>query len=363
MDIATYNQMERLGQSRLSAWRHQQIFSPIAFDQVGFPARIDHIGQVRGLLSGMHDWRRIPFTISELDGLREEDLGRIGKAVATYLKWFRSCFPDEVVPVPLGDILAYYLAYLKLSGLDRRSRVLEIGPGYGHLALFLYGDEAVQKYDMIEITQSLYVIQASLCAFCYGEGFRNAALSDDAPARVGSLGDSSSATGGYRPYSLSMPRSFNCTLYPWWELDQPLSGEYDVIVSNSNIVEMSRGAFHYYLENWKNVLTDSGYVLIQDIGHSVHRSGDEAMKALDKHGYRALAKFEGPVEQKHVYMWNLVLVTERHPEYERAKSVLEPRVLLTDNPVVRKVFGLDRPPGKKMAARDILQHVASKLSR
>lgn len=361
MDIATYNQTELLAQARLSSWRFQQIFSPLAFEQVGFPARIAHIGQIRGLLSGMHSPSRIPGVLSELDGLREEDLGQIARAVAIYMKWYRSVFSDETVPIPLGDLMAYYLAYTKLRGIAGRSRVLEVGPGYGLMSLFVSSDPAIETYDMIEITQSLYVIQSSIGRHCFDESFRAAALPADNPAQVGRLGGARSSVHSHLPFSLKMGRKFRSTLYPWWGLDESLQKQYDVIMSHSNLVEMSPGARRYYFENWKRMLSDNGYVFVQDFGHTVHSKNIEVLQGLEDNGFRALVKFSGAHRGKRFCMVNLLLVTERHPAYGQAKSLLEQWVFQTENEAVRQIYGLDRPAGRQMSPTDILKHAVAKI--
>ena len=110
------------------------------------------------MLSGMHEVSRVPGMVAELGGLQDDDLDRLSRAMSRYVGWVQSCFADETVPMPLGDIVAGFLAYTKLRGLDARTRVLEIGPGYGFMGLFFCEDKDVKTYDMIEITQSLYII-------------------------------------------------------------------------------------------------------------------------------------------------------------------------------------------------------------
>ena len=361
MDIATYNQMEVLAKARLSSWRFQQIFSPVLFEHVGFPARIEHIGQVRGLLAGMHRLARIRLTVGELGGLQEDDLPVIAGALGSYLRWYRTWFSDESVPIPLGDLMAQFMSFARLSGIPERSRVLEIGPGYGLTSLFASGDPLIQTYDTIEITQSLYIMQSSLGRHCFGPGFRDAALPAENWAGVGALGGPDSSVQAHRPGGLKTRREFRSTLYPWWEIDAPLSQRYDVVVSNSNLAEMSEGALLYYLENWKKVLSDDGYVLVQDLGRVEHIQEEAVLRHLDRQGYRALVKFAGEHGGKRFSMWNLLLVAERHPAYARARSVLEPSVFLTDDETVRRVYRLDRPAGRTMSASDIFRDAVTRL--
>ena len=94
---------------------------------------------------------------------------------------------------------------------------------------------------------------------------------------------------------------------------------------------MSLQSLEYYLERWSTILSDTGHVLIQDLGHPARRSHDDVLKSIDAAGFRALAKFKGRQGRAFATFLNLLLVTERHPDYGRAKSVLEPLVLLDDH--------------------------------
>ena len=155
MDIATYGHNELVAKSELESWRFETYFAPVTFDAVGFPTRIAHLGQIRGVLAGMHSRERIlPFT-EELGGLKEEDLERLSRAVARYTRWYRTVFADEVAPVPLADFVAQYLAYAKLRGLPRR-RVLEIGPGLGLIAFFMWFEDFVVSNEILLKEQKVF---------------------------------------------------------------------------------------------------------------------------------------------------------------------------------------------------------------
>lgn len=353
MDIATYDHSEALARSNLASWQTLQVFRPLLFEMSGFPTRVRHFGEVRPLLTGMHGSNRILPMQHELGGLQDEDLGKIVAAVTRYLDWFQSQFGDDIVPLPMADILAGYLAYTKLTGIVC-GRVLEVGPGYGCLALFLCDDPTVRSYDMIEITQALYVIQSGLCSHTYGKAFRNHAL---APIFEGDQGRLAAWPDGARPSFVRLKREFRCSLYPWWQTHLPMAQQYDVVMSNANLAEFSPEALQYYLRRWKDALSEAGYLIVQDIGSNLHTSVDRVLKALDEHGYRALVKCVGNTDGKYFFLWNLMLVTPAHPDYSTARSVLEPMVLVADNAAVRKVYGLDRPKGRRMTAAEIYAQV------
>lgn len=362
MDIATYDHNELSARAGGGAWAVEAAFAPVVFDSVGFTARLSHIGQIRGLLAGMHGRQRGGYFAEELGGLTDDDLGRLARAAGLYLRWYRTMFPDRTVPMPLGDLLAQYVAFTKLQGIAGRGRVLEVGSGYGLMSLFVADDPQVARYDLIEVTQALYVIQASIAAFRFGEAFRNAALDADADIAAGTRARPGTALHAAQPFSIGMERAFRCSLFPWWRVDDPLSRQVDVIMSNANLVEMSAPSLDYYLQQWQGSLADDGFVLVQDLGNPAHRTHDDVLRSIDAAGFRALAKVKGRHGAKHFACWNLLLVTGRHPDYARAGSVLEPQVLVADHGTVRRAFGLDRPAGARMSDREILAQVSARLA-
>lgn len=331
------------------------------FNQVGFPARIKRLGQIRGLMAGMHSLGRVPVFLNELGGLNDEDLQCLSVAVRSYVGWYRTVVPDTATPIPLGDLVAQYVAYTKLRGVRSRARVLEVGSGYGLMNLFVRDDPSIQCYDLIEITQSLYVVQASVASYCHGEGFRNAAMETEARIRVGRLPAPNSAMAQHRALLMSLDRRFRASLFPWWRLDEPLAKQYDVIMSHSNLAEMSPHALDYYLERWEPALADDGCIIVQDLGHPEGRGYESIFEALAAKGYRALARSDSATSGKYFALWNLLLVGPRHPEYERAMSPLDPPGIQADNPLVRAVFGLDRVEVARPSVRELGTLVAGWL--
>ncbi len=362
MDIATYDHNERSALATLESWQTSAYFVPTSFEQVRFPTRLAQIGEIRRLLAGMHGRERIDPLIAELNGLRETDLDRLARAIARYMRWFQTLLPDKRVPVPLGDFIAQYVAYTKLAGLAPRGRVLEVGAGYGLTTLFAHKDGAIHEYDLIEVTQSLYVVQASICASLYGPAFRNHAFAAAPSTRIGQLTARGSGSEALRAYLMAVPRSFRCNLFPWWEMDVPLAKRYDVIMSHANLAEMPAPVSAYYLGRWADALADGGYLLIQDLGHPLMLEHDAVLRAIDAAGFRALVKAKGSVGGKTLPCWNLLLIADRHPDYARARSVLDPQVLLADHPAVRSAFGLDRPAGTTFSVQDLGERIGAHLS-
>ncbi|MEQ8398039.1 hypothetical protein [Thalassobaculum sp.] len=331
--------------------------SPVTFEKAGFLSRLKHVDQIKPLLIGFHGLGRWPELIGELDGLRDDDLQSLIIGITRYVGWYRTLFPDATVPIPIVDFIAQYAVYTKLRGLPSRSRVLEFGSGLGLIAFFMSVDDAVSCFDLVEITQSLFVMQASICSHCYGEAFQNHALISTGQT------DGDVSQTAQRGLGVDIPRKFRSKLFPWWRANIALAGRYDGIISNSNLAEMSDSALGYYLENWNATLTDAGHILVQDLGSQRSYRHLDVLAAIDKAGYRALARVVGIIGDRRFTCENLLLVAEGHPDFDVARPVADGPFLLQDHETVRLVFGLDRPKGAMLSIRDILRRVVAGLTR
>ncbi|EDP62611.1 hypothetical protein BAL199_13748 [alpha proteobacterium BAL199] len=356
MDITSYDQVERFALSEAHSWSKAVDLSPVTFENAGFLSRLHHIDQIKSLLIGFHGHGRWPELIGELDGLRADDVERLIKAITRYVGWYRTLFPDTAVPIPIVDFLAQYVAYTKLRGLPNRANVLEFGSGLGLMVFFMSEDDAVKCFDLVEITQSLFVAQASICSYCYGDVFQNHALTSVQQP------DNENIPMKQRGVGIDIPREFRSSLFPWWQVNIALSGRYDGIVSNSNLAEMSASSLDYYLKNWNETLTNAGHILIQDLGSQLNHRHLDVLDAVDKAGYRALARVVGTVGERRFMCENLLLVAESHPDFDVARSVIDGPFLLQDHETVRLVFGLDRPKGVMLSVHDMLRRVVARIT-
>ncbi|MDF1794404.1 MAG: hypothetical protein P1U88_21005 [Thalassobaculaceae bacterium] len=361
MDIATYDFEEAAARSRLSDWRLRRRFSAGTFEQTGFPTRLSHLGELRGLLVGMHRIERLTTYLLELGSFDDDDMSCVLNAVFRYVEWYRATFPDKSIFVPFGDLVSQYLAYTKLCGLPTRQRILEVGAGLGFSSTFIFDDEHVERYNAIEITQSLYVLQASLGRHLFGHRFCNHVMLPENPVTVGEL--DSWTTKTLNMQRIDLARSYRCHLYPWWRLDEPLRQEHDVIISHANLAEMYEGAAEYYASAWVKALAPGGYVLIQDTGNPMVGRASTVFNILEKVGFRALAKDGGPQAARPFFGWNLLLVHEKHPDYAIARPLSDPQVFLGDHPAVRSVYRMDRPERAAVGAARFAQNLRAEIGK
>lgn len=351
MDIATYDREEAAASARLDAWQTRQVFGPGHFEHVGFHTRIGHLGELRGLLAGLHPINRVQWYMEELQGLDQEEIDILLRAMMRFVAWYRGIFPDTSMRIPMAEFVSQFAAYSKLRGLPSRRRVLEIGSGFGLTATFEAADPAIEQATFLEVTQSLYIAQASLFGSLYGDGFRNHAMPEAADIAVGGLPGGGAEERAVQ--TIELPRAYRCELYPWWRVDDPLRQQYDVIASHANLAEMHEKALAYYVGAWRQALAPGGCILIQDTGHAVLTKNSTVFEAIGRAGFRVLAKVAGKQGKRTLFGWNLLLVGEGHPDYAAAQVMREGQIFMADHPVVRSVFRLDRAAGRKVTVADL----------
>jgi hypothetical protein len=360
MDIRTYDEAERRARESVAAWQLLRLFSPVTFDKSEFPTRAGTLYDLLPLLDAMHGGRMADF-VRERGGFGEDDVDAIANALACFVEFHRRTFGGPEALLPITSMVSQYLIYTKIQGFPKRARVLEIGSGCGYLSFFLASDPAVERYDKIEITQSLYVLQALVDAHCYGGAFENRALRPPQLAQVGLLRLEGSQLFSTRT-TVTVSTEPRSVLHPWWRIDDALTRSYDVITANANLAEMRYGALVYYLTAIKRCLADEGVLVIQCLGSQGGGvSRPTVIKTLQELGFRPLVLVAGPHDGKHFALDNLLLIGPRHPDYQSAPASFDSPAFLSDHPLVRSIYGLDRPPGSSVSGSDFVKATVKRL--
>lgn len=294
-----------------------------AFPVSGFPMRIETPAGIRQMIGSLHDGASMRLAVQkELRGLRGEDVSAVARAADAVVAMQRTWFPGERALVPAGALLYEHLLARKVFGLPDHARVLDIGPGCGFLSLYFSAHAGIERHAQIEVTQSLYLLQAMVNRFAYGDAAVDLALAPDAEAPVAA-------------------RSVH---YPWWRIDAAFADSYDLIMMNENMCEMPGVAFERYLAGARRSLRREGYLLIQGIGYALApQILDERLDSLRKFGFRAVVANQAQKHGGPLAVANLLLVTEGHPRHATANQDYFQLAFDERDPLVRSMFGLDRP--------------------
>ena len=378
MDTASYRLSETLGKRAIRSLRQTGIHAPDYFQSTGFLTRVDSKEDLLPLLDVMHNNRFEDF-VAELGGLTDDDLAELADAFVEYTRFFMANFPSAEVPMPLSGMLSQYALARKIAGIPKRSRILEIGPGTGLVALFLARDPAIERYDQIEAVESFYLLQNLLNRHLYGHRFVDHAQLDATAAGLGDIAFEAVCSArpdvlaNYEvPRSLTVERRPRCEHIPWWRLALVEGRRYDVVTSNANLTEFNEPALRYYTTLAARVLEPDGVFLVQCPGGGRTPTGT-MLAAVLAAGFAPLALMtrhidDGTVrptrlpEGKQLVVANFLYLPKGHPHFDRTAKP-DARIPIVDpsDPLIRSVFGFDRPTGPVRSRDEVLAAIADRL--
>ncbi|HUA54524.1 MAG TPA: class I SAM-dependent methyltransferase [Candidatus Sulfotelmatobacter sp.] len=250
LDVAHYRRAEAIARMQTTSWRIEQAHRPHEFEHVGFPTRVESCADLAALVDTMQE-ERFDCYQAEMGGLSDEDAALLIAKLAQFCRFYAVTFERSWAPLPLDTMTAHLVLWTKIRGFLGAvpASVLEIGPGCGYLAFFL-ADHPHLRYAQVETTESFYLLQHLVNAWCYG-----LRAIDRAPI----------TTDTDRTDVLRIGKSASCEHFPWW-LDTAPSGPFAVITANACLTELSRAALERYAALIGRALAPDGAVIVQCIG-------------------------------------------------------------------------------------------------
>jgi len=358
IDPAAYDDAESLAYRASGSWTWRGLMSGSVLDYSNFPVRVRSIHDLKPLINAM-DQMRYEHHLREIGGLREDDLVALSAVTKALARFFIHTFHDPNVIIPLGSLVSHLLVFRKISALPRRERMLEIGGGSGFLPLFTAKADGFGHRNQIEVTQSFYVLQSLLNSHLFGIRFSDRAVDAPPPAPIEALARSAGIiTAGFEPTArLGFDVSPAMTQYPWWKVNEAFDPErpYDVAVSNANVYEMTLDAFILYFSNLSKCLAPEGVVLFQEVGATGRSQGVDRLAMLLDYGFRPLVNADRGTGERPLSCDNVVLVKDTHPHWNDTAQDFSTQHFPTDVPLVRAMFGLDRPAGSNLPRHDLLK--------
>jgi hypothetical protein len=367
MDIGSYRLNERLANAAIPSWRLKAIHGAHIFAAAGFPMHIDSTDELRNVLDTMQE-NRFPGFVEELGGFDEEEEAAFVDALVDYCLFYRINFPGREALMPLSTMVAHFALARKLKGLAPR-RILEIGPGCGYLSFFLKRWTNLENYSQIESAESFYLLQNLVNKYVFGHHFHERAQGDWTDNAAFPIVSTAAFQGASVEISHRIPISLpaKCSHYPWWRLGDLVEQRFDVVTSNANLNEFSRGAFDQYVWLIDRVLAQDGCMLVQCPGGGPLPFDYILQQLLDIRLMPvAIVNADGSVPGAPRFaLPNLLFVREKHSlfaKYANAQLVV-PR-FDANEPLIRKVYfpmpGRQRRP---RSAGDILAAVTERLKK
>ncbi|MEQ8587382.1 MAG: hypothetical protein RLO01_18505 [Thalassobaculaceae bacterium] len=346
LDIATYDEADRAARVHCGHWATIRAMRPDFFAGQGFPTRIERLTELRYLFDAMSKWDSGP-VLQEMGGALPEDVAEITAAVRSFVDLHRAVLDREPARIPLGTLTYQYLVARKVAAFPRHASVLDIGPGEGYQSFYLSRDASVETYSAVEVTQSLYMLQTLVGDRAFGGKFRNHAVD---PQPYPALHFPALRADGAAPLSaltVEPQATARSHLFPWWKAHLAFETRYDVVMSNENICEMSTEAFAFYVGEIARRLSPDGVFLVHGIGKTLEpKTLNERFQILSAVGFRGFIQETTFKNGGRLHTPNLVLVPPGNTRHGEATETFTERRFDESDPVVRAVYGLDRPAGE-----------------
>lgn len=352
MDAANYRRAETLARQVMSTWRLGQAHHPAAFEQAGFPLRVESAADLFQLLDTMQEQRFRPYQ-EEMGGLSEPEVGEFAGALAAHAEFVGRAFHASRAPLPLATMLAHYALATKIKGWPTHRDVLEIGPGCGYLSFFLDG---IDRYDQVESCESFYLLQYLVNDHCLaGDQVEHAAL--DPFVTRASLCAEPAGTELTIPVNRPAPR---CHHWPWWKLGEVSTQRYDIVTANACLNEFSEAALMQYADLVDKVLRDDGALIVQCFGGGATPT-KTIIETFLKRGLVPLLLAEAGHPSKRWAVPNALWVRSRHPTAVGRKIFSSAIGTLAD-PLAAGVYAVKPGPRRIYGASEIAERVVAHLA-
>lgn len=349
IDPRRYDDIERLAMTRVGQWRAINAFRPNFFQDQGFPVRITELGEIRYLLSALHDVPDAERNLREMRGLRTSEIATLCDAIRRFIRFHTVHANRSTIQIPFTGFLYYYALLKKLLGFPEHAAVLDVGPGLGYLPFLLDDRAGFATYNQIEVTQSLYVLQSAINSFVFMEGFRDLAMEEAGSGPCLPAGGLPRSTRAANTIDIAFDTPAACTLFPWWRLHEAFERQYDVILCSENVCEMGETAFAYFCRKALGSLRPNGVLFFHGLGKTIGNRLELIRERLDMAaacGFRSLLSADSFGNNGRLARPNFVLVGPQHERYGDAVERINLLHFDTDQPMIRAVYGLDEPDGE-----------------
>lgn len=261
LDIPAYRAAESAAKASLRSWRDLQIHRLDAFNKVGFPSRIESLGELGMLLDTMQEGRAASYR-EEMGQLSEREAPLLDQAKADWLTFAETFFPLSPIDRADDTLWSVLSIYRKLeNAAPGFTRVLEIGPGCGYLSFILRHYPGLEHYAQVEACESFYLLQHLVNAWCFG--------------------------GRAQDWALGIRRGKTISHHiPWWRLDLLEDQRFDVVTANACLLEMTRAALEKYLRLAASVLPSGAPFVAQCFGHPQSGNLKTLTDAFETAGFR-----------------------------------------------------------------------------
>ncbi|MDD2448189.1 MAG: hypothetical protein PHS42_01745 [Sulfurimonas sp.] len=329
IDCNLYRENEKIAKREVSKWQIAARYNIDIFEKTGFPVRVDNISYLRQLIDTMNE-NTFDSYMRELNGLSEIELKILLASLEQSMKFQQIHFPNDDIIIPFNSMMKSLTLYIKLSKI-KFSTILDIGTGSGVFSFFINKKNNLKNYSQIEVCESFYMLQNYINSFVFKEQFDQKVLMKKSTDINFFINKDNFGSTNYEESTVIKNNNLNkkCTQYPWWRLGELLSNsiDYDIILSNANLLEFSNESLVDYLYLINKKLSSSGLFIFHCEGSHVNGN----IESLFKDMYNAnLAPLFIQLSSK-IFIKNLELIENEKNILLAPASVSVEELLKDDN--------------------------------
>uniref|UniRef100_UPI00138E1AC8 hypothetical protein n=1 Tax=Campylobacter fetus TaxID=196 RepID=UPI00138E1AC8 len=281
LDIGYYREQENAAKTNCPNWMIYETNNLDVFEKTGFPVRINNFQQTYMMMDSMNDSLFDEY-MQEFGGFNEDELNEFLHALKSHIDYQRNAYPQKDHFLPLDTMISAFSIKKKLFNLDPNLKsLLEIGSGAGAFSFFAHN---LENYTQIEACESFYILQSAINFYLFKDKFKEEVFEKQNNNYFSSLNETN------KDYVEIKNIGGGVSHFPYWKLAKVYSKkeEFDMVMSNANLVEFSTRALNDYLSIINNILKNDGIFFVQCFGGTVLRDTNIAFEALYNHGFSPL---------------------------------------------------------------------------
>jgi len=282
IDCSLYRENEKIAKREVDKWQITAKHNIDIFEKIGFPVRVDNISYLRQLIDTMNE-NTFDSYMRELNGLNEIELNILLTSLEQSIRFQKIHFPNDDIIIPFNSMIKSLTLYIKLSKI-KFSNILDIGTGSGVFSFFINQQNNLKTYSQIEVCESFYMLQNYINSFVFKEQFDQKVLMKKSTDINFFINKYSCGSTNYEESTVVKNNNLNkkCIQYPWWRLGELFNNniDYDIILSNANLLEFSNDSLVDYLYLINKKLSKNGLFIFHCEGSHVNGNIESLFKDI-----------------------------------------------------------------------------------
>jgi|GEM_PF-5834928 len=298
LDSAMYRNLENIAKVHSDSYLEHAKHFPEAFERGNFPIRVSSLSELQKLSNWNHHGI-LEYYMELFAGFSLDDLE---VAVNKFIEFQAIFFNHGESYLALEQFFKCFILYKildRLNMLDGKN-ILEIGPGIGLNAFFI--GEYTLNYSTVEVAESFYLLQNMINSFLFKDKFKNHIW--DTVDKYTNFYACSNQKQIISPDIYRTKETASIHQYPYWKIGDIYSSEvqYDVIMSNANMLEFNPSALEDYLELFRVKLAKNGILLFFCTGNPTFGTPQSLIEKLAENKFKPLCLFRPGDNYKYLHI-------------------------------------------------------------